>query len=377
MIPGASLSSLAVGDCTSIWGIGLQQEILRYSSEEQRWETIPGPIVEAEETTGEGAEGAERIRNPPFVVQQLAVGLEAVWLLTTTGAVFRRQGSSWTRMAGSLRFLAVGGFSHVWGVGAKTGSLAEWSGDCFEPLDEVADLVSCNSDGVLYALASMDGGRPQVSRRVTQRLSLVPVHEFQKLWDDHRPAAPSGPKSLGIFRPIPSAGHSILGDYAERTWLGIAQGTAVAVSELSDALPLMTVSSGCTPLLLPPVRFEPIWWTDAASSSRFGGLCFWRPVPPDGYASLGHVTTPSPDLPPPAHSIRCVNLALLCSGRVRYTVDDGWLWAASGVSLWAADSPNSLTIPPGTFLASASKPNSSEFFAFDTLDAQERMVPDV
>jgi hypothetical protein len=200
---------------------------------------------------------------------------------------------------------------------------------------------------------------PVVTCLIRQKLNVLPVYEFQKLWDDLKAPGPAtATHHISIFRPIPPRGYYLLGDYAERTYLPAAQGAALVLAETSNGPRLLnetedwhalTSSPSPVPLLRPPVGYEPVW--SSTTPSRFGSICVWRPLPPEGYAALGHVTTPSPELPPNNIPIRCVSMALLTQCGFAFTPPNGVLWSCGPISLRAPDCSSESAVPSGAFYA--------------------------
>lgn len=364
-IPHIELRTVAVSESNSIWGITTYDEIVQIDSS-LSWTAIARPA--------DLPEGAK--------IEQISVGIGAVWIRASSGHVYRYLGSKWVSVPGRLSFLFVGSFTKVWGVEWGTRALVRWSGSSFEASGELSDYVTGNAEeGDLWSVCRLPDDRSAVTRLISHRLSLMPVQEFQKLWDDvPKPGGGLGGSSsssssssssggsgaagaqhhISFFRPIPPTGYHIVGDYVEHSALSEAQGFALAVCESS------TTRHPWPPLLAAPVGFEVVWSTEAAS--RYGTLCIWKPIPPDGYAALGCVTTPSPMLRPSLQTVRCVNLGLLVEAQIRYSPRRRPFWSSGPLSIWPI-AQLAEGILPGTFIATTTDPAAnkailSSFFAF-------------
>lgn len=123
---------------------------------------------------------------------------------------------------------------------------------------------------------------------------MCQVSTFTKVWATHE----GGQDNLGatFFNPssLPNNGFFMLGSYAQPNnkplfgWILAAKDSSSGASSLAK-----------------PLDFTLVWSSESSNIKKDGNGYFWLPVAPDGYKSVGHVVTNTPDKPS-VDNFRCV-----------------------------------------------------------------------
>lgn len=141
-----------------------------------------------------------------------------------------------------------------------------------------------------------------------------------------------------IYRPNPSAGYYIIGDYAQGNY-NQPSGISEIVSVVND--------DPNYPLLKPPVGYNQVW-TDKGSGGDMDGS-IWYPVPPDGYVTLGFVGQNGYDTPN-IPTYRCVRKDLVEKGSVGNLIwSDKGSGADEDVSLYAVQNEPGIFVAQGNY----------------------------
>lgn len=103
-----------------------------------------------------------------------------------------------------------------------------------------------------------------------------------------------------FYRPKPSDGYFIVGDYGQAN-TNPAAGMVVTVTEIDP--------DPANPMLAAPVRYDLVW-----NGTPYGvNGSFWQPVAPSNYVALGWVASPSTNRPSIA-DFRCLRFDQVKSG---------------------------------------------------------------
>ncbi|XP_030466340.2 hypothetical protein At1g04090-like [Syzygium oleosum] len=141
-------------------------------------------------------------------------------------------------------------------------------------------------------------------------LKVCQVSSFNKIWATHK----GGPDNLGatFFEPtqVPE-GFSVLGFYCQPNNQALHGWVLVGKDETNDP------SNGA---LKEPIDYTPIWNSESLQIKKDGNGYIWWPVPPEGYAAVGHVVTTSPEKPS-TDKIQCVRLDF-----TDQCESDEWIW---------------------------------------------------
>lgn len=182
--------------------------------------------------------------------------------------------------------------------------------------------------------------------------------EFIPLWNDRGSGVY---KSISFWRPATSADSLSqffpLGDIAVEGYRNINQQKVVAV--VSDANKVDGTA------LRSPDEFELVW-KDAGSGARTD-FSLWRPLPPEGYVSMGLVCGVGYDKPS-RNTVRCVREDLVTAAQTGQLI---WTDKGSGApmdfSAWeikpADAAPGEINLAPGTFIGTTSyaKPTATAY----------------
>lgn len=182
--------------------------------------------------------------------------------------------------------------------------------------------------------------------------------EFIPLWNDRGSGVY---KSISFWRPATSADSLSqffpLGDIAVEGYRNINQQKVVAV--ISDANKVDGTA------LRSPDEFELVW-KDAGSGARTD-FSLWRPLPPEGYVSMGLVCGVGYDKPS-RNTVRCVREDLVTAAQTGQLI---WTDKGSGApmdfSAWeikpADAAPGEINLAPGTFIGTTSyaKPTATAY----------------
>ncbi|WP_226476729.1 Vps62-related protein [Pseudomonas sp. MWU16-30323] len=196
--------------------------------------------------------------------------------------------------------------------------------------------------------------------------------EFIPLWNDRGSGVY---KSISFWRPATSADPLSqffpLGDIAVEGYRNINQQKVVAV--VSDANKVDGTA------LRSPDEFELVW-KDAGSGARTD-FSLWRPLPPEGYVSMGLVCGVGYDKPS-RNAVRCVREDLVMAARTGQLI---WTDKGSGApmdfSAWgitpADAAPGEINLAPGTFIGTASyaKPITASYSLRLPLTADLKALP--
>ncbi|ALG09699.1 Vps62-related protein [Kibdelosporangium phytohabitans] len=102
---------------------------------------------------------------------------------------------------------------------------------------------------------------------------------FKWVWSDSESGSR---RDVTIWRPQPTDGYQLVGDYAQGNYNKHPNATAITVKSVNDG-------NSPHPILMAPQRYVQIW-KDKGSRGKHNGA-IWFPEPPDGYVSLGYVAT--------------------------------------------------------------------------------------
>lgn len=175
----------------------------------------------------------------------------------------------------------------------------------------------------------------QASRRQKRteevRRTLTPaVVDFRRLWSDQ--GAFSMGEGVTFWRPIAPPGYVALGDCVVKGFHPPTSCLVIREEYSRDGGPQ---SKGALPLVRAPLEYE-LMWSDATQREEVR-LCFWRPVPHEGYVAMGYVV--SVGYRPPRKGISCVRKdAVVAAGNPRNPI-----WAVRGhksippLSVWSID----------------------------------------
>ncbi|GLT55701.1 hypothetical protein SLA2020_287970 [Shorea laevis] len=134
------------------------------------------------------------------------------------------------------------------------------------------------------------------------------ISSFTKIWATYQ----GGPDDLGatFFEPseMPE-GFFLLGCYSQPNNKPLFGWVLVAKDDSTDAS-----------LLAKPVDYTLVWSGESLNMKKDGNAYFWLPTPPDGYKTMGHVITNSPEKPS-LDKIRCVR-----SDFTDGCEADTWIW---------------------------------------------------
>ncbi|XP_010055279.2 uncharacterized protein LOC104443521 isoform X1 [Eucalyptus grandis] len=141
-------------------------------------------------------------------------------------------------------------------------------------------------------------------------LQVCQVSSFNKIWATHE----GGPNNLGatFFEPsqVPE-GFSVLGFYCQPNNQALHGWVLVGKDETDDP------SNGA---LKEPIDYAPTWNSESSQIKKDGNGYIWCPIPPEGYAAVGHVVTTSPEKPS-TDKIQCVRLDF-----TDQCESDMWIW---------------------------------------------------
>ncbi|MGY2338896.1 Vps62-related protein [Pseudomonas sp. SDO5532_S415] len=172
--------------------------------------------------------------------------------------------------------------------------------------------------------------------------------EFQRIWDTKG----SDSKPATFWRPSPAPdllpGFFPLGDVAASGYDNINGNKVVAVVCEAEA---PSADSAKGKALSQPVDFEQVW-KDTGSGAR-KDCSLWRPIPPEGYVTLGLVC--SDHEKPPLNAVRCVRSDLVIASNLGDLIwDDKGSGAKQNFSGWNIDPPaaaaGEIYFAPGTFV---------------------------
>ncbi|KAK9075179.1 hypothetical protein SSX86_003499 [Deinandra increscens subsp. villosa] len=164
---------------------------------------------------------------------------------------------------------------------------------------------------------------------------------FKKIWNTHT----NDSKGLGVsfYEPtsIPTGFH-LIGHYCKPNSMEAIFATVLIAKD--------TTGDPSQGALKSPIDYTLIWTSKGGSSdvSRREDGYIWLPIPPDGYKSIGHIVTTSPEKPS-LDKVRCVR-----SDFTDLTKVDKWIWGnSSSVLTLHTTKPktSALSVPSGMFLA--------------------------
>ncbi|XP_031097390.1 uncharacterized protein LOC116001635 [Ipomoea triloba] len=138
-------------------------------------------------------------------------------------------------------------------------------------------------------------------------LQVCQISNFKKIWTTYE----GGPNNVGatIFEPslIPD-GFSMLGSYAQPN------------NQPLFGWVLVGKDNNNGEILKPPTDYTLVWSSESLPITQSAHAYIWSPVPPPGYAAVGHVVTTSPEKPS-GERIRCV-----FSGFTDQCEVEDWVW---------------------------------------------------
>ncbi|KAL1818770.1 hypothetical protein ACET3Z_013639 [Daucus carota] len=184
-------------------------------------------------------------------------------------------------------------------------------------------------------------------------LQVCQVTSFNKIWASHE----GGPDNLGatIYEPssIPE-GFTMLGCYGQANNESLF-GFVLAAKQTDPE----------SDILKSATDYTLVWSSDSSKIKQDGVAYVWLPDPPDGYRTMGHVVTTTPDKPA-LDKIRCV--------RADFTADaetETWIWGlgkdlnVNGFNVFAIRPKDrgtqALGVSTGTFLAQNGGTDVSSF----------------
>ncbi|KAL4527774.1 hypothetical protein Ndes2437A_g02912 [Nannochloris sp. 'desiccata'] len=174
----------------------------------------------------------------------------------------------------------------------------------------------------------------QASRRQKRteevRRTLTPaVVDFRRVWSDQ--GAYSEGEGVTFWRPVAPPGYAALGDCVVRGFHPPSSCLVIREEYSGDAS-----KGGRLPLIKAPRDYELVW-SDGTQKEDLR-LCFWKPIPHEGYVAMGCVA--SIGMMPPRKGIKCVRK----DAAVRGTVPRMPIWAVRAseksippFSLWSVD----------------------------------------
>ncbi|KAF3628003.1 putative non-specific lipid-transfer protein 8-like [Capsicum annuum] len=146
-------------------------------------------------------------------------------------------------------------------------------------------------------------------------LEVSQISSFTKVWASHE----GGPDDLGatFFEPsnLPN-GFFMLGSYSQRNNLPLFGFLLVGKDLSGDALKV-------------PIDYTLVWTSENLNIKQDGVGYIWLPIPPEGYKSVGHVVTTSPQKPS-LDKIRCVRADL-----TDVSESDDWIWRHDEFSVYS------------------------------------------
>jgi carbonyl reductase 1 len=171
-------------------------------------------------------------------------------------------------------------------------------------------------------------------------MDILEVGEFIKFYDDRGTGSKGG--DISFFRPALSHLNARQAQSVERGGPFFFFGDMVSPSR--DFVPAnasyvvarqkSTSSSDSSkeddqnsPFFAAPVSFERVW-RDKGTSGKYGDLCAWRAVPPQGYVDLGLLVSDVHDCEPVAPYFRCVREDLVREARVQFEKGGKPLWTS-------------------------------------------------
>ncbi len=174
----------------------------------------------------------------------------------------------------------------------------------------------------------------QASRRQKRteevRRTLTPaVVDFRRVWSDQ--GAYSEGEGVTFWRPVAPPGYAALGDCVVRGFHPPSSCLVIREEYSGDVS-----KTGKLPLIKAPRDYELIW--SDGTQKEDARLCFWKPIPHEGYVAMGCVA--SVGMMPPRKGIKCVRKDAAVTGTVpRLPV---WAVRASEKSLppfsiWSVD----------------------------------------
>jgi uncharacterized protein YkwD len=119
----------------AVWGVNDHNEVLRWNSSTNTFETMPG------------------------ILKQVSIGTDGeVWGVNPADDVFRWTGSQWQQVQGAkLKQLSVRNAQEVWGVNAAN-DLFRWNGSAWEPIPPFkVTFVSVGVDGTVWGIGTETG----------------------------------------------------------------------------------------------------------------------------------------------------------------------------------------------------------------------------
>ncbi|CRM63968.1 Vps62-related protein [Pseudomonas sp. 58 R 12] len=173
--------------------------------------------------------------------------------------------------------------------------------------------------------------------------------EFLPLWNDK---GSSAHEAVGLWRPSMTSDalnpFYALGDIAVRHYRNINHSKIVAV--VSDANKVDGTA------LRAPVDYQLVWHDEGTGAHA--NFSIWRPLPPEGYVTMGLVCGVGYDKPS-RHAVRCVRADLVVTAQVGELIwNDKGSGSANDFSAWSVippgASPGEAYLAPGTFLGSDS-----------------------
>ena len=139
IVPNIELKQISYGSESYIWGIAPDGKIYQYSG--GNWNIIAGPTVNEEEQKfkwiSEGNDGT-------------------VWGIgdgNINDSIYRRDGDSWTKIAGALKQISVGASDKVWGVNSDD-AIFKRSGNTWTHIGGGLSCISVGSDGAVWGTNS-------------------------------------------------------------------------------------------------------------------------------------------------------------------------------------------------------------------------------
>lgn len=174
----------------------------------------------------------------------------------------------------------------------------------------------------------------QASRRQKRteevRRTLTPaVVDFRRVWSDQ--GAYSEGEGVTFWRPVAPPGYAALGDCVVRGFHPPSSCLVIREDYSGDA-----GKGGGLPLIKSPRDYELVW--SDGTLKEDSRLCFWMPIPHEGYVAMGYVA--SLGMMPPRKGIKCVRKDAAARG----TVPRMPIWAVRAseksippFSLWSVD----------------------------------------
>ncbi|MEZ4429133.1 MAG: tectonin domain-containing protein [Nannocystaceae bacterium] len=107
-----------------------------------------------------------------------------VWAIDASHRIFRRTGSTWTQISGTLKQVSVGSPEHIWGVQGD-GDIFRWTGESWQKISGTLKQVAVASDGAVWGVQG-DGDifvrRGDKWEQISGTLAQIAVGSRRNVW---------------------------------------------------------------------------------------------------------------------------------------------------------------------------------------------------